>query len=223
MPNLHGFRRSTAHYAESDTVGQSHDKKSPFPANSVGARLDPTVDEATKECEKADTIAWRTEWSLNIAVFLQVLLGALTTALGAALSGKNTSVAISTLGGAATVVASYLARSRSSNEPAASRDRATALSHFLREIKGFQLDYGFEAGHEWDHRIRGFRLGLEQMLGNKPGSVAIHPEAGGANTIPDPEKRVGTTDPAQGFGQGFAGAGVFPHANGANKFGFNPA
>ena len=81
---------------------------------SVGLRLQPTVDDAEYECEKAEwtgenerrtstceyfwltsslccvrfTATWTT-YLLHIATALQRLIGALTTALGAALSGKH--------------------------------------------------------------------------------------------------------------------------------------
>jgi hypothetical protein len=158
----------------------------------------------------------------NVALSLQVLIGALTTALGAALSGKNvrgiltccprdplkidsiwqTSVAISILGGASTLIASYLARTKGSNEPQLSRNRSQALKHFLREIKAFKLDHGHEVGDKWDDRIHGFRLGLERILGNQPGSLTVNPD-GGFN--PNQEKGMGGSDPntgSNGLGNG---------------------
>lgn len=66
--------------------------------------------------------------------------------------------------------------------------RAQQLEHFLREIRSFKLDHGHETGDKWDHRINGFRLGLEKILGNQPGSVAITPD--------------GTFNPNQGKGLG---------------------
>ena len=102
-------------------------------------------------------------------------------------------------------MASYLARSRTSHEPEASRSRAQALNHFLREIKGFQLDYGFETGHQWDDRIRSYRLGLEQMLGNKPGSVTVHPPGTPSPVPSGGEKSFGAMNPAQG---GYDGNGA---------------
>jgi hypothetical protein len=120
----------------------------------------------------------------------------------------QTSVAISILGGSSTVVASYLARGRTSNEPEASRNRAISLNHFLREIRGFQLDHGYSTGNEFDDRIKGYRLGLEQMLGNRPGSLAIHPsEVVGPNSGQVSEKGVGATNPVQGFSNTFNGVG----------------
>jgi SMODS and SLOG-associating 2TM effector domain len=93
-------------------------------------------------------------------------------------------------------VASYLARARGSNEPEFSILRAKALKHFLREIESFKLDYGHEAGHKWNDKINGFRLGLESMLGNRPGSVAIKTEAG-TNTNQD--KGMGGVEPMTGL------------------------
>ena len=53
--------------------------------------------------------------------------------------------------------------------------RAQALEHFVREIEAFKLDHGHETGHACDDKIQGFRLGLEKILGNQPGSVAVRP------------------------------------------------
>jgi hypothetical protein len=72
-------------------------------------------------------------------------------------------------------VASFLARTKSSNEPQTSRFRAQALDHFLREIEAFELDHGHEVGEKWDDRIHGFRLGLERILGNH-GTLAVNPD-----------------------------------------------
>lgn len=62
---------------------------------------------------------------------------------------------------------------KGTNEPYASQSRAQELKHFLREIKAFNLDHGHEFGKQWDDRINGFRLGLEKILGNHPGSVTV--------------------------------------------------
>ncbi|KAI0276215.1 hypothetical protein BGY98DRAFT_919677 [Russula aff. rugulosa BPL654] len=136
-----------------------------------------------------------TGWAQNVALALQVLLGALTTALGAALSGKDTSVAVSILGGASTLVASFLARTKGTNEPQASTFRAQALDHFLREIEAFDLDHGHEFGNKWDDKISGFRLGLERILGNQPGSVTVNADMG---NNPSREKWGAGVDPNVG-------------------------
>jgi SMODS and SLOG-associating 2TM effector domain len=85
------------------------------------------------------------------------------------------------LGGASTLVASYLARTKGTNEPQASKYRAKALDHFLREIESFDLDHGHEMGDKWDEKIGGFRLGLESILGNHPGSVTVTAEGTNRN------------------------------------------
>lgn len=91
----------------------------------------------------------------------------------------------SVLGGAGTVVASYLARARGSNEPELSIARTKDLQRFIRQIDAFVQDHGQETGfldeegkvidenhaRELDDRIRRFRYDLEHLLGNGDGSV----------------------------------------------------
>jgi len=175
---------------------------------SVLERLRNTHDEAMKEKNKAAYRATWMGWGINIAIGLQVFFGALTTALGAALSGKRSSIAISTLGGASTLVASVLARAQGSNEPDGSLLRAKALKHFLREIDAFVLDHGHEIGHKWDDKVNGFRHGLENMLGNRLGSVTIHP---GAAINGGQDKELGAVDPTTGLsGNGATNAKLGP-------------
>ena len=57
-----------------------------------------------------------------------------------------------------------MARTRDSNEPQKSRDRARDLGHLLREVDGFILDHGHEPGDIWEDKINGFRLTLESIL-----------------------------------------------------------
>lgn len=68
---------------------------------------------------------------------------------------------------------------RGSNEPHTSLLKAKALSHLLHEIEAFTLDHGHEVRRNWDDKVNGFRLGLENMLGNQPGTVVINAEAAG--------------------------------------------
>jgi len=157
-------------------------------------------------------VATWTGWVQNIAMGLQILIGALTTGLGAALSGKSTSVAISILGGASTLVASYLARTKGSNEPQVSLIRAQALDHFLREIEAFVLDHGHEVGGKWDEKINGFRFGLERILGNHPGSLTISPDRYNSGR----EKGIGDVDPGAGLG----GSGKYPMSGTTAKPGY---
>jgi hypothetical protein len=101
-------------------------------------------------------------------------------------------------------VASYLARTKGSNEPQFSRDRAQALEHFLREIRAFDVDHGHKVGTEFDEKIQGFRLGLERILGNRPGSVTISSDG---SLSPGQEKGMGGVDPNPGFNQWSGGNG----------------
>ncbi|KAI9430678.1 hypothetical protein H4582DRAFT_1433752 [Lactarius indigo] len=78
-------------------------------------------------------------------------------------------IVISILCVVSTFLASYLARACGSDERRASLLRVKALNHFLREIEAFQLIHGHEVSREWDEKIEGFRLGLENMLGNHSG------------------------------------------------------
>jgi len=71
-----------------------------------------------------------------------------------------------------------MARTKGTNEPEASKFRAKALDHFLREIEAFELDHGHETGDKWDEKINGFRLGLERILGNHPGTVTVDGDMG---------------------------------------------
>ncbi|KAK0187139.1 hypothetical protein F5146DRAFT_765202 [Armillaria mellea] len=132
----------------------------------VGERLEPTRKTAETTRDKYKLKARMTGYALNIAIGLQVLLGALTTALSAATSGKQTSIAISILGGISTMVASYLARARGSNEPQRSLTLVKDLEQFIRECLAFEMDHGNDTGHEFDSRLENFRRRYEELLGN---------------------------------------------------------
>ncbi|KAH9054003.1 ankyrin repeat-containing domain protein [Lactarius deliciosus] len=157
---------------------------------SVGDRLQPIITTATAERKKAAQTAQWTDWALNVAISGQVVIGAM--ALGAAFRGKNLSVAISILSGASTFVTFYSACTRGSDERQASFLRVEALNRFLHEVEAFQLIHGKEVSREWDEKIDGFRLSLENMLGNQPG-IMINSEAAGISS--SVEKGVGATDP----------------------------
>jgi len=186
-------RRMTGPYTDSETAWHHHDDKDPHRVKTVGERLEPTIVSADLEFYKATKQATVTGWAQNIALGLQIFIGALTTALGAALTGKKTSVAVSVLGGASTLVASFLARTKSSNEPQTSQFRAQALDHFLREIAAFKLDHGHEVGEMWDDKIHSFRLGLEKILGNHDGTMTVIPDVNIG-----PNKLAGVGDPNVG-------------------------
>ncbi|KAI9443631.1 hypothetical protein H4582DRAFT_1926346 [Lactarius indigo] len=166
--------------------------RDPYREKSVGDRLQSIITAATTERNKAAQTAQWTVWAFKAAIASQVLIGVM--AFGAAFRGKNKLIAISILGGASTFVASYSTHARGSDERRASLLRVEALTRFLHEVEAFQMVHGHEVSHEWNKKIDGFRLDLENMLGdNQPGSVMINSEAASIN--PSVEKGVGTTDP----------------------------
>ena len=97
-----------------------------------------------------------------------------------------------------------MARTKGTNEPQASKFRAQALDHFLREIEAFDLDHGHEIGDKWDDKINGFRFGLERILGNHPGSVTVDADTG---NNPGREKWAAGVDPTGNVGPGGTGNG----------------
>jgi len=134
----------------------------------IKARLAPTIKVAEEE---RDRYAWKAKWTgyaLNAAIGLQVLLGSLTTGLSAAATtGRSAAVQTTILGGLSTIVASYLARSRGTNEPEQSNAKVKDLDHFIRECRAFELDHGHVVGdEEMDRILIGKRKQLELLLGN---------------------------------------------------------
>ena len=73
------------------------------------------------------------------------------------------------IGGLATVVASYLARARGSNEPELSNMRVKDLDQFVRECEAFKMDHGHVLGNKHDRELENFRLRFEELLGNMSG------------------------------------------------------
>ncbi|KAG6862719.1 hypothetical protein C0991_010545, partial [Blastosporella zonata] len=133
----------------------------------VGERLEPTLSKAKLECAKYSRKAITTGYALNIAIGLQVLLGSLTTGIAAATTtGRQAAISTTILGALTTIVASYLARSRGSNEPANSIRRVKDLEQFIREIDAFQMDHGGVATNEYDSQLLRFRARFEELLGN---------------------------------------------------------
>ncbi|KAG2059760.1 hypothetical protein BDR06DRAFT_1017686 [Suillus hirtellus] len=144
----------------------------------IEERLRPTILKAESEREQYANKAKMTGWALNVAIGLQVLLGALTTGLAAALSGKQVSIGTSILGGMSTLVASYLARARGSNEPELSIARVKDLDQFLRDCLAFEMDHGHEYGtpeNGLNDRLEYLRKRFEELLGNADGQRKLSP------------------------------------------------
>lgn len=134
----------------------------------VSERLGPTIADAKKACLKYKARARMTGLILNIAIGIQVLLGSITTGFSAAATSGTRSTAIQTtvFGIMSTMVASYLARTRGTNEPESSIARVKDLEHFLREVRAFDLDHGGDVD-EWSTEINYFRKKLQEMLGSR--------------------------------------------------------
>ncbi|KXN91344.1 hypothetical protein AN958_01319 [Leucoagaricus sp. SymC.cos] len=138
----------------------------------LGERLDPTLEHAQSERVKFSQKAKATGWTLNIAIGLQVVIGALTTGVSAATTGRQTSISTAILGGLATIIASYLARARGSHEPELSITRVKDLEQFIRECEAFKMDYGHlkgSANPRQYQQVEAFRHKFEELLGNADG------------------------------------------------------
>jgi hypothetical protein len=141
-----------------------------FVPGTVNARIHATIEEARAQRDRYAVKAKWTGWALNIAIGLQVLLGSLTTGLSAvAVNGRSAAVSTTILGALATLVASYLARARGSNEPELSITRVKDLEQFIREVENFRMDHGYEMGDKYNAQLDGYRSRFEQLLGNANG------------------------------------------------------
>ncbi|KAJ6482093.1 hypothetical protein C8R47DRAFT_1133895 [Mycena vitilis] len=154
--------------SELDWIIPVEPKREPRP-RTVQERLEPTLLMAKAERSKYELKAKMTGYALNIAIGMQVVLGALTTGLSAVTSGRQTSIMTAILGGCSTVVASYLARARGSNEPELSITRVKDLEQYIRECEIFKLDFGHLTGNEHDPELSHLRDRFEELLGNANG------------------------------------------------------
>ncbi|KAF8972326.1 hypothetical protein BDZ97DRAFT_1913536 [Flammula alnicola] len=147
------------------------------PRSTVSDRIRKTVEDAERERAKYAAKAQMTGLALNIAIGLQVLLGSLTTGLSAVAGpGRSAAVQTTILGALATLVASYLARARGSNEPELSITRVKDLEQFLRECRNFETDHGLHTGHEYDEQLAYYRQRFEELLGNANGERKLSPD-----------------------------------------------
>lgn len=69
-------------------------------------------------------------------------------------------------GGLTTIVASYLAKTRNSDEPENSRTRAKDLDKFIRTLTAFLLDHGHSDDPMYDTVVEEIRSEFEELLGN---------------------------------------------------------
>jgi len=118
-----------------------------LPTNLLSHLLSPTMTAATTASKNFGSRAFLLNWALNIAIALQVLLGALITALSAVVtSGSGTAFSIGTLvlGTASTAVAGYVARARGTGEPDLSVKRQGDIDKFLRKCQAMIYDYEYD-------------------------------------------------------------------------------
>ncbi|KDQ12359.1 hypothetical protein BOTBODRAFT_67551 [Botryobasidium botryosum FD-172 SS1] len=133
------------------------------PVKTLEERLTPTLEIARELQKKAQKKAFLTGWALNIAIGLQVVIGALITGLAAVTTGRNTSIMTSILGAFSTIIASFLARARGTNEPERSKAHSNNLQKYIRDLEAFILDFGRESGEEYDQKIAEFRDTFEEL------------------------------------------------------------
>lgn len=139
----------------------------------VSERLQPTMDAAKETREKLAKKAKNTKYIQNGAIGLQVLLGSLTTGLSAvATTGRQMAVQTTILGGLTTIVASYLAKTRNSDEAEKCRARVSELDKFIRTGTAFLLDYGHSDDAVHDKMVEEMRSDFEELLGN--GAIERH-------------------------------------------------
>ncbi|KAK0187202.1 hypothetical protein F5146DRAFT_766879 [Armillaria mellea] len=81
-------------------------------------------------------------YTMNIAIGIQLLAGALTTAISALVTGREITIVLPVLGGISTLTAAFLTKVRGSNELEGSLMVAKDLGQFIRECKGFLVDFG---------------------------------------------------------------------------------
>ena len=65
-----------------------------------------------------------------------------------------------------TIIASYLAKTRSSDEPDLSKARVKELDRFIRATTAFMLDYGHTDDPKNDDKVAKMRSEFEELLGN---------------------------------------------------------
>ncbi|EJD45119.1 hypothetical protein AURDEDRAFT_114195 [Auricularia subglabra TFB-10046 SS5] len=134
--------------------------------DTVSRRLQPTIDIAKKRHFALSAKAKLFGRSLNAAIGLQIVVGALITGLAAVTTGRQTSIMTSVLGAFSTIIGSFLARMRGTSEPDLSKSRAKGYERFLRACEAFLVDFGDDAAREHIDKINAFRQEFEELEGS---------------------------------------------------------
>ncbi|KAG5727727.1 hypothetical protein E4T56_gene20737 [Termitomyces sp. T112] len=150
----------------------------------VSERLQSTLSKAHSERNKFAIKAKMTGWTLNVAIFIQVILGSLTTGVSAgAANEKQAAIGTAILGALSTIVASFLARARGSGEPELSATRVKDLEQYIREVDAFLMDHGNSTSSEHDIQLHKFRMRFEELLGNMTHKSARGPPESEASKV----------------------------------------
>ncbi|KZV81069.1 hypothetical protein EXIGLDRAFT_755852, partial [Exidia glandulosa HHB12029] len=141
--------------------------------DTVTRRLGFTIEVAKKRQASMEAKAKLMGRSLNAAIGLQIVVGALITGLAAVTTGRQTSIMTSVLGALSTIIGSYLARMRGTAEPDLSKSRAKGWERFLRSCEvnadGYQaylVDHGEEPARDHIDRINEYRQEFEELEGS---------------------------------------------------------
>ncbi|KNZ77570.1 hypothetical protein J132_05104 [Termitomyces sp. J132] len=161
-----------------------HEKCQTNRTTTVSERLQPTLSKAHSERNKFAIKAKMTGWTLNVAIFIQVILGSLTTGVSAgAANEKQAAIGTAILGALSTIVASFLARARGSGEPELSATRVKDLEQYIREVDAFLMDHGNSTSSEHDIQLHKFRMRFEELLGNMTHKSARGPPESEASKV----------------------------------------
>ncbi|SJL06563.1 uncharacterized protein ARMOST_09904 [Armillaria ostoyae] len=131
---------------------------------SVEERMLPTIIAAGVERKKYVERAMMKGYTMNIAIGIQLLVGALTTAISALVTGREITIVLPILGGISTLTAAFLTRARGSNEPERSLMVAKDLEQFIRECKAFLVDFGSSTEDVHKREVQRLRNRFEEIL-----------------------------------------------------------
>jgi hypothetical protein len=119
-----------------------------------------------------ETLRYRGALIRTQFLYAWVQMAIQTTILGAYVIGRRLALKMYShfetgrTGGLTTIVASYLAKTRNSDEPELSRTRVKDLDKFIRTSTSFLLDFGHSDDPIHDKTVEGMRNEFEELLGN---------------------------------------------------------
>jgi len=140
----------------------------PHTRDTVQRRLQPTIEVAKKRMEECHSKSKLVGATLNSAIGLQIVIGALITGLAVVTTGHGTSIMTAILGAFTTILSAFLARMRGTGEPERSKSSAKGFERFIRTCEAYILDFGEESGREPQHfqKVNEFRQEFEDLEGS---------------------------------------------------------